>query len=70
MLDTVVLVALAAIAVIVFSIRRAKKQKREAVLGAAWQEVLDDPHYAERRHLEERKHVVEKDRELAALNDD
>jgi hypothetical protein len=65
MLDIVVIVALAAIALIVLSIRRAKKKHREAVLGAAWQEVLSDPHYAERRHLEERKQVVEKERELA-----
>ncbi len=69
MLDSVVVVALVAIAAIVFFIKRAKKKQRERVLDAAWHEVLDDPHYMERRHLEERKHVVEKQRELASLND-
>ena len=32
----------------------------------AWREVLDDPHYVERRHLEERKRVVDKARTAAA----
>ncbi len=69
MLDSVVVVALVTIVTIVFLIKRAKKKHHERVLNVAWHEVLNDPHYTERRHLEERKHVVEKERELAALDD-
>ncbi len=69
MLDILVLITLVAIAAIVFFVKRAKKKEREHVLDAAWHEVLDDPHYMERRHLEERKHVVDKQRELTSLND-
>ena len=35
-------------------------------VDAAWREGLDDPHYVERRHLEERKRVVVKARAAAA----
>jgi hypothetical protein len=69
MLDSVVVVALVAIAALVIFVKRTKKEKREHLLDAAWHDVLDDPHYMERRHLEERKHVVEKQQELASLND-
>ncbi len=40
---------------IVWLLRRHRKNRREATLSVAWHEVLDDPHYAERRRIEERR---------------
>ena len=39
--------------------RRQKVEAREATLDRAWQIVLDDPHYHERRALEERKRALD-----------
>ncbi len=52
----------ACIAWVVSTMREKKQALDERALDKAWREVLDDPHYAERRHLEERKRVVVADR--------
>jgi hypothetical protein len=69
MLDSVVVVALIAVAAIVVFMKSARKKRHDHLLDAAWNEVLNDPHYTERRRVEERKHVVEKERELVSLGD-
>jgi hypothetical protein len=44
------------VAVIVWIVRREKKRRAEARIANAWSEVLNDPHYSERREIEERTH--------------
>jgi hypothetical protein len=39
--------------------RRQKVEAYEATLDRAWRIVLDDPHYQERRALEERKRALD-----------
>jgi hypothetical protein len=39
--------------------RRRASQENEATLDRAWRIVLDDPHYHERRALEERKRALD-----------
>ncbi len=39
-----------------------KQTLDKVMLDEAWRTVLDDPHYKERRHLEERKHAKAKAR--------
>ncbi len=36
-----------------------KRKRHRAVLDSAWREVLADPNYVQRRHLEERRLVAE-----------
>ncbi len=67
MLDIVVIIIAASIVWLVWLVRQEKKKEDEIALDDAWREVLDDPHYTERRHLEERKRVVDKAR-AAAVN--
>jgi len=57
-LDPVLVMIGAAVAGISWGIWRHKRKQREAVLDSAWREVLADPHYLERRHLEERRLVA------------
>jgi hypothetical protein len=58
MLDPVLALIGAAAAAIFWGIWWHKRKHREAVLDSAWREVLADPHYLERRHLEERRLVI------------
>ncbi len=45
------------IAVVFWIVRREKKRRAEAILANAWNEVLNDPHYSERREIEERQRL-------------
>jgi len=54
-LDPVLVFIGAAVAGFSWGIWRHKRKQREAALDSAWREVLADPHYLERRHLEERR---------------
>jgi hypothetical protein len=62
---TIMLIVVACVAWVVWTVREHKQALKEAALDGAWREVLDDPHYVERRHLEERKRVVDKARAAA-----
>ena len=57
-LDPILVLIGAAVAGFSWGIWRHKRKQREAVLDSAWREVLADPHYLERRHLEERRLVA------------
>lgn len=58
-LDPVLVAVLSAAGLVFWLIRRHRKNKREATLNLAWHEVLQDPHYAERRRVEERRLFVD-----------
>ncbi len=45
------------VAWVVWTMREYKQASEDAALAQAWREVLDDPHYTERRRFEERKRV-------------
>ncbi len=62
----IILIVVACIAWAVRSARQHKQAINECALDKAWRQVLDDPHYAERRHIEERKRVVDQARHAAA----
>ncbi len=60
MLEFLTLVGLPAVTLwIVWKVRATKRASDAAVVHQAWQVVLDDPNYLERRHFEERKRVVD-----------
>lgn len=63
---TIILIVVACVAWVVWTARKHEQALKEAALDGARREVLDDPHYVERRHLEERKRVVDKARTAAA----
>ena len=54
------------IACVVWTERKSKLALDKVLLDQAWREVLDDPHYMERRHYEERKRVEDQARAAAA----
>jgi len=62
----IVLIVLGCIAWVVWSVREHKQASEIAALGQAWRDVLDDPHYMERRHFEERKRVEEDEHKRAS----
>ncbi len=66
MLDIIVVIVAASVAWLVWLVRQEKKKEDEIALDDAWREVLNDPHYTERRLLEERKRVVDKARAAGA----
>jgi hypothetical protein len=39
-----------------------KEALKESALNNAWRVVLDDPNYSERRHVEERKRIMQRAR--------
>jgi len=57
----IVLIVLGCIAWVVWAVREHKQALEIAALDRAWREVLNDPHYMERRHFEERKRVEDYD---------
>ena len=64
-----IVIILIGVACIVWVVR-AREHKQAAAknfLGQAWREVLNDPHYLERRHFEERKRVEDYDHRHAAV---
>jgi hypothetical protein len=63
---TIIFIVVAFIAWIVWTERKSKLGLDKDLLDQAWREVLDDPHYMERRHYEERKRVEDQARAAAA----
>jgi hypothetical protein len=59
-LTIILLIVVACVAWVVWTVREHKQALEEAL------DVLDDPYDVERRHLEERKRVVDKARAAAA----
>jgi hypothetical protein len=53
----VILILVGCIAWIVWAVRRGRQEFENESLDRAWWKVLNDPHYMERRHREERKRV-------------
>lgn len=63
----VLIIVVGCIAWIVWTVREHKQMVAKENLNQAWNEVLNDPHYMERRHFEERKRVEDYDhKHLAA----
>ena len=56
-INIIILFLVASIAWVVWAERKSKQALDKDVLDQAWREVLDDPHYIERRHYEERMRV-------------
>ena len=52
---TIIFIVVAFIGWIVWTERKSKLALDKDLLDQAWREVLDDPHYMERRHYEERE---------------
>ena len=61
-----ILIVVACIAWVVWTERKSKQALDKDALDQAWREVLDDPHYMERRHYEERMRVEDQARAAAA----
>ena len=64
--NIVILIVVVCIAWVVWTERKSKQVLDKDALDEAWREVLDDPHYMERRHYEERKRVEDQARAAAA----
>jgi hypothetical protein len=64
--NIVILIVVVCIAWVVWTERKSKQALDKDALDEAWREVLDDPHYMERRHYEERKLVEDQARAAAA----
>ena len=62
----IVFIGIACIGWLVWTVREDNRAIDKDVLDQAWREVLNDPHYLERRHFEERKRVEDYDHEHAA----
>jgi hypothetical protein len=65
-INIIMLVVVACIAWVVWTERKSKQALDKNALDRAWREVLDDPHYIERRHYEERMRVEDEARAAAA----
>ena len=63
---TIIFIVVAFIAWVVWTEQKSKLALDKDLLDQAWREVLDDPHYIERRHYEERKRVEDQARSAAA----
>ena len=66
MIELIIFIVVAFIAWVVWTERKSKQALDKDLLDQAWREVLDDPHYMERRHYEERKRVEDQARAAAA----
>jgi hypothetical protein len=53
----VIVIVVGCIAWVVWAVRRDRQAVEKESLDRAWWKVLNDPHYMERRHDEERKRV-------------
>ena len=62
----IILVVVVCIAWVAWTAQKSKQAFDKDALEQAWREVLDDPHYMERRHYEERKRVEDYDHRHAA----
>jgi FtsZ-interacting cell division protein ZipA len=65
-INIIILIVVVCIAWVVWTERKSKQALDKDALDEAWREVLDDPHYMERRHYEERKRVEDQARAAAA----
>jgi nitrogen fixation-related uncharacterized protein len=65
-INIIILIVVVCIAWFVWTERKSKQALDKDALDEAWREVLDDPHYMERRHYEERKRVEDQARAAAA----
>ena len=63
---TVIFIVVVFIAWVAWTERKSKLALDKDLLDQAWRDVLDDPHYMERRHYEERKRVEDQARAAAA----
>jgi hypothetical protein len=63
----IIFIVVGCIAWVVWTPRKSKQALDKDALDQAWREVLDDPHYMERRHYEERM-LVENQARAAAAN--
>ena len=66
MIEFTVIFIVAFIAWVAWTGRKSKLALDKDLLDQAWREVLDDPHYMERRHYEERMRVENQARAAAA----
>ena len=62
----IILVVVVCVAWLAWTKQKSKQALEKDVLDQAWREVLDDPHYMERRHYEERMRVENQARAAAA----
>ena len=62
----VILIVVGCVAWVVWTVREHKEASEKIALSQAWREVLDDPHYTERRRFEERKRVEDDEHQRAA----
>ena len=62
----IIFIVVGCIAWVVWTPRKSKQALDKDALDQAWREVLNDPHYMERRHYEERMRVEDQARAAAA----
>jgi FtsZ-interacting cell division protein ZipA len=62
----IIFIVIGCIAWVVWTPRKSKQALEKDALDQAWRDVLDDPHYMERRHYEERMRVEDQARAAAA----
>ena len=63
----IVLIGVACIVWLLWTVREDNQAIAKDVLDQAWRDVLNDPHYMERRRFEERKRVEDYDHRHAAV---
>jgi FtsZ-interacting cell division protein ZipA len=68
-INIIILIVVVCIAWVVWTERKSKQALDKDALDQAWREVLDDPHYIEQRHYEERKRVEHQARAAAPNTD-
>jgi cbb3-type cytochrome oxidase subunit 3 len=62
----IILIVVGCIVWVVWTMRKHKHALAKIALDDAWREVLNDPHYIDRRRHEDRKHAVDEARAHAA----
>ena len=62
----IIFIVVACVAWAVWTEQKSKQALDRDALDQAWREVLDDPHYIERRHYEERMRVEDQARAATA----
>ena len=63
---TIILIFAACIGWAAWTVQKSKQALDKDALDQAWREVLNDPHYMERRHYDERMRVENQARAAAA----
>jgi predicted negative regulator of RcsB-dependent stress response len=62
----IILIGVSSLAWVGWTVREHKEASEKIASAQAWREVLDDPHYTERRRFEERKRVEDDEHQRAA----